>query len=494
MAVPSKDPLQKKPKNKRRKRGLPALPSVKSRPNKAARTAPIEDAATFSAQEGPQYEFLATKADIAIYGGAAGGGKTFAALIEPLRHLGNSVFEAVIFRRTRPQIKQAGGLMVEAGKIYPLFGAVPSMTDLSWKFPGGMSVRFVGLQHEKSKLEFQGAQIPLIIFDELTHFSESQFFYMISRIRSNSGVPGYVRGTCNPDADSWVAEFISWWIDSETGLPIPERSGQLRYFVRDGDRMVWGSSHAELREQFPHWPDDAFQPKSVTFIAATIYDNKKLLENDPGYLGNLMSLPLVEREQLLGGNWKIKFAAGLMFKEHWFEIVTAVPGEVLDTVTAWDFAATKKTEANKKPDYTASVTIARCRRTKVFYILKANRFRGSELEVQTALINTAKQDGTGVGVRFPRDPGQAGKFQTHEFIKSLAGFDVRASREEGDKITRAKAASAQAEAQNIKVLKGPWVREFLSELAQFPDGDFDDFVDALSRGFNDLAKATMGSG
>ena len=466
------------------------MPSIKTRPNKAARTAPIADVTTFSAQEGPQYEFLATKADIAIYGGAAGGGKTFAALIEPLRHLGNSVFEAVIFRRTRPQIKQAGGLMVESGKIYPLFGAVPNMTELSWTFPGGMTVKFAQLQHEKSRLEWQGAQIPLIIFDELTHFSESQFFYMISRIRSNSGVPGYVRGTCNPDADSWVAEFIAWWIDSETGLPIPERSGQLRYFVRDGDRIVWGSSHAELREQFPHWSDDAFRPKSVTFIAATVYDNKKLLENDPEYLSNLMSLPLVEREQLLGGNWKIKFAAGLVFKEHWFEVVEAAPADAV-AVTAWDFAATKKSAENKKPDYTVSLKISRDRKTRIFYVERVNRFRGSELEVQTALINTARQDGKRVGVRFPKDPGQAGKFQTAAFISSLAGFDVRASREEGDKITRAKPASAQAEAGNIKVVAGAWVREFLSELAQFPDGDFDDQVDALSRGFNDLAKAQI---
>lgn len=484
MAAQSKDPLQKKGKNKRAKKKLPKLSSLKVRPNKAARTGPIVDTKTFSLQEGPQYGFGSTRADIAIYGGAAGGGKTFAALIEPLRHLNNSVFEAVIFRRTRPQIKQAGGLLVESSKIYPLFKAVCNLTELSWVFPSGMRVRFAQLQHEKSKFEWQGAQVPLAIFDELTHFSESQFFYIVSRMRSNSGVPGYIRGTCNPDPDSWVSTFIEWWINQETGLPIIERSGKLRYFVRDGDRIVWGDSPEQLRALFPKWSDDQFKPKSVTFIAATIYDNKALLENDPDYLGNLMALPLVEREQLLGGNWKIKFAAGLVFKEHWFETVPAAPADA-QRVTAWDFAATKKSKENQSPDWTASVTISRAK-NGVFYIERVNRFRGSELEVQQAVINTAKSDGKRVGVRFPKDPGQAGKFQTVTFISALAGYDVRATREEGDKITRAKGASAQAEAQNVKIVAGPWNREFLSELAQFPDGAHDDQVDAFSRGFNDL--------
>ena len=73
----------------------------------------------------------------------------------------------------------------------------------------------------------QGAQVPG--FDELTHSTKSQFFYMMSRNRSMCGVRPYIRATCNPDADSWVAEFISWWIDQETGLPIPERAGKVRY-------------------------------------------------------------------------------------------------------------------------------------------------------------------------------------------------------------------------------------------------------------------------
>src|SRR5271170_1350450 len=110
----------------------------------------------------------------------------------------------------------------------------------------------------------QGAQVPG--FDELTHSTKSQFFYMMSRNRSMCGVRPYIRATCNPDADSWVAEFISWWIDQETGLPIPERAGKVRYFIRVNDAVLWGDSPAELRQRY----GEDVQPKSVCFIPAKL--------------------------------------------------------------------------------------------------------------------------------------------------------------------------------------------------------------------------------
>src|SRR6266850_7935610 len=95
--------------------------------------------------------------------------------------------------------------------------------------PRASKIKFSHLQLETTVHDWQGAQITLICFDELTHFTAYQFFYMVSRNRSTCGVRPYIRATCNPDADSWVAEFLAWWIDQETGLPIPERAGVLRY-------------------------------------------------------------------------------------------------------------------------------------------------------------------------------------------------------------------------------------------------------------------------
>src|SRR3954466_6097351 len=88
-------------------------------------------------QSGPQEAFLATPADIAIYGGAAGGGKSFALLLEPLRHVGNKSFGGVIFRRTSPQITNEGALWDEAGELYPLVGGAARVGGLEYRFPLG---------------------------------------------------------------------------------------------------------------------------------------------------------------------------------------------------------------------------------------------------------------------------------------------------------------------------------------------------------------------
>src|SRR6185369_16031420 len=181
-------------------------------------------------------------------------------------------------------------------------------------------IKLAHLEYDKTVYDWHGAQVPLICFDELTEFSQFQFWYMLSRNRSMSGVRPYIRATCNPDSDSWVAELISWWIDQETGFPIMERAGKLRWFIRVGDRLVWADSPEELTPELlglPAFRPDGkkieYLPKSLTFIPATIYDNQKLLNQDPAYLANLLALTTVERERLLHGNWKIRPAKGLYF-------------------------------------------------------------------------------------------------------------------------------------------------------------------------------------
>src|SRR5205823_4604630 len=181
-----------------------------------------------------------------------------------------------------------------------------------------------------------GAQIALICFDELTHFTAHQFFYMVSRNRSTCGVRPYIRATCNPDADSWVAEFLAWWIDPETGLPIPARAGVMRYYVRIAGRIVWADRPEDLMQHLPAPEDlppgvDPPRPISVTFIPASVFDNPALLRVNPEYLAWLLSLPLLESERLLGGNWKIRPAAGLYFKREWCAVVDQVPAD-LDVV------------------------------------------------------------------------------------------------------------------------------------------------------------------
>ena len=260
-------------------------------------------------QPGPQTAFMASSADVVIYGGAAGGGKTYGLLLSALRYKNVDGYNCTVFRRTYKQVFSPGGLWDEATKMYAwIRGAQARVSNGEWRFRDkkGRPAGKVLFKHIGSNAElpnYQGSQICGLCFDELTHFNEHQFFYMLSRNRSTCGVRPYVKATCNPDADSWVAKFIAWWIDQDTGYPIPERSGVIRWFIRREEVVHWADTKEELWEQFNlKTPEELSEPKSVTFIMSSIYDNQALLKIDPGYLANLKALPIIERERLLRGN------------------------------------------------------------------------------------------------------------------------------------------------------------------------------------------------
>ena len=264
-------------------------------------------------QDGYQLDFASSPADICIGGGAAGVGKTFSLLLEPIRHKDVKGFGSVIFRRTNPQIRNEGGLWDTSVTLYHALGASPRQTNLEWDF-GNSKLKFSHLEHEKNIYDWQGSQIPFIGFDELTHFSKKMFFYLLTRNRSVCGVNPYVRATCNPDPDSWVADFISWWIDQETGFAIPERRGVLRYLIVDGDNYIWGDTKDEVIKKGWHILEEVVNRsgidpnefvKSVTFIGGSIYDNKELLKENPAYLGNLLAQDKDVQAALLHSNWKV---------------------------------------------------------------------------------------------------------------------------------------------------------------------------------------------
>jgi len=129
----------------------------------------MNDIVEIRAQNGPQKQFLKSNADIALYGGAAGGGKTWALLMEPLYHIGVPGFGAVIFRRTTPQVKNEGGLWDTSMKIYPQMEGdneetltnTPKDSIIEWTFkPENNRVKFAHLEYEKNVLDWQGPRKP----------------------------------------------------------------------------------------------------------------------------------------------------------------------------------------------------------------------------------------------------------------------------------------------------------------------------------------------
>lgn len=274
-------------------------------------------------QPGPQTAFLSSKADICIYGGSAGAGKTFALEMEPMRHLSVKNFTAVLLRRTSKQITKAGGPWDESLNLYPHVGGKPKSSVLEWHFPAGSKVAMGHIEYEKDLQAWDGSQIALLLFDQLESFTERMFFYMLSRNRSACGVRPYVRATCNPDASSWLKGFILWWLDQDTGFPIKERSGVLRWLVRYGRKLNWFDTKAEAKVFCQENDIDVSAPKSVTFIPATLDDNKILMEKDPGYKSNLQAMSKYDRNRLLGGNWNERPEGGEFDIEwvnnKWFE-------------------------------------------------------------------------------------------------------------------------------------------------------------------------------
>ena len=446
-------------------------------------------------QRGPQERFMATAADICIYGGAAGGGKTYGLLMQPLRYKDVSGFGCTIFRKNHNQIFSQGGLWDVASKMYSQIpGAHPRMSSYSWLFDDKKGnavskVTFAHIERDQDLDKWQGTQICAIEFDELTHFSEKAFFYMLSRNRSTCGVKPFVRASCNPDADSWVAKFIEWWIDQDTGYPIPERSGKIRYFVRREEKLYWADTRKELWERFNlNTAEEREEPKSVTFIMSRLEDNKELLRVNPGYMANLKAMPLVERERLLYGNWKIKAAAGLYFKRsqlgNYLEIL---PADIVQYVRCWDLAATEET-VNGDAAYTAGVLMGKRKNGRYVVIDVVNR-QMSAADVRNTIKLTAQLDRAKykrVRIRLPKDPGQAGKEQADSYIKFLSGFDVTTVAETGSKEARAEPMAAQWQAGNFDIMIGDWNEEYLLQLENFPSGKFKDMVDASANGFAEI--------
>ncbi|WP_051949294.1 phage terminase large subunit [Methylosinus sp. PW1] len=419
---------------------------------------------------------------------------SYALLMEAARYKDKPGYTGVIFRRNLVDVRQPGGLLDVSQNIYSnIGGKLTQSPDTRWKFfnDKGQAIsdlRFAHLSEEKTVYSWQGSQLVFIGFDEITHFTRKQFFYMLSRLRAGmgEGMRPYVRATCNPDADSWVAEFIDWWID-KNGYPIPDHCGKLRWFVNKSNKLDWFDSKEAAVAKHP-----GSRPKSVTFIPSKLSDNKILEDRDPDYRGNLEALDPVEKARLLEGNWKIRPAPGLYFQRDWCGLIDAsqIPNVDIQWVRAWDLAATPKTEGND-PDWTAGVKMGLLP-NGMLIVADCYMFREGPGVVEEQVLNTAMWDGSEVVISIPQDPGQAGVGQKNTYLNLLAGYDIRshAVTQKNAKITRFAAFSAQVDQKRVLVVRDEpgkrWNEQWFACLEAFPSKAHDDAVDATSEAFHRL--------
>lgn len=275
-----------------------------------------------------------------------------------------------------------------------------------------------------------------------------------------------------------------------TRLNNPERSAILVIMQRLHEQDVSGTI-LSLGLGYEHLmlPME-FEPERACYTGIGFRDPRR----DEGELLFPERFPreVVERDKVPLGSYAVagQFQqrpaprSGGMFQRSDFEIVDAMPAGVKRRVRAWDFAASE-VKPGRRPDWTVGLRAALA--GDVFVIEDVERGQWRPSKVESVLTNTASQDGLGVMVRIPEDPGAAGKADAATKIKLLKGYSVKAVRPTGEKSVRARPASAQAEAGNIKLLRGPWNEAFLDEVCAFPSGTNDDQVDALSDAVNELA-------
>jgi predicted phage terminase large subunit-like protein len=436
--------------------------------------------------DGPQWDFVAHDADVVVYGGEAGGGKTFGLLLDPLRYVSDSGWRGMICRRTFPQVTNPGGLWDEASDLYQR--CFPTRLKLnqsahSIRFPSGATLTFRALQHEKDVYNLQGAQIAWLGYDEGTHFSWRQALYPMTRVRNKHGLPCKIRMTTNPDAESWLAPFLSWWIDQDTGYAVPERSGRVRWLYVVDDQPTFYPTKAAARAAHPAVAAVA-DPLSVAFIRAGLADTPQL--KGSGYEAMIAAQTTVERERLRG-NWKITAADG-MLKADWFKIVDRPAERYARTVRYWDLAATEPKDRND-PDYTAGVHAGIHADGKTVDVLDVRRERRSPEGVRSLIRATADQDGPNTLICVEEEGGASGKFLTEDLKKNLLrGFAVEAVRPTGDKVVRVAPLAGAVERGEARLVRAAWNAAFISEGVRFPYGSHDDQWDAAAGAYSKLVR------
>lgn len=447
-------------------------------------------------QEGPQKAFLGCSADIVVYGGAVFGGKTFGILLDILHFIARiKGFGAVVFRRKLTQVTNEGGLWDEAKKLYKPLGGDPIANPYRITFPPhGNKTEFHHLNQEDDVDGWDGSQIPGLYFDELQHFESSQFWYMLSRNRTDCGVKAYCRATCNPPKvpGHWLRELVDWWIDSD-GWPIPERSGVIRYLLRRDNVTYWADTPEELIEKFDT-PEKPAIPKSFTFIAATMADNKIGTSRDPGYAGNVEAQ--IESERLrMKGNWNARSKPGELMRREDFDIIE--PDEVpfiTEWVRYWDRAGTEPNEDNQNPDWTAGARLG-LDKDGIIYISHVDRFRKEPSVVYKRILLKTKIEREFTTAVLEGDPGQAGKAEIGYYrdSKDFLGLplDSVTKTSKMSKISVWRPFALQVRSGRCRLVHGDWNEAFIAEAESVIDGTQDnikdDQIDAAAGAFMYLA-------
>lgn len=392
-----------------------------------------------------QAAFLLLDCREAMYGGAAGGGKSVALLAAALQYVDVPGYHALILRRTFAALELPEALIPLAHEWLQPTDAKWNESKHRWTFPSGATLTFGHLETELDKHKYQGAAFAFVAWDELTQFTATQYKYLFSRRRRNvtmeeRGVPMRTRSASNPGGEGheWVKQR----------------------FLIEG------------------------KAKGRVFIPAKLTDNPHL--DVAEYRESLAELPLVERTQLEEGDWETR-EPGEWFKREWFDIVSrdSVPAAAR-RVRWWDFASTKPHAGNKDPDFCVGTLLAEL--GGIYWVLDVRRFRLGPADTEAAVVKCAEEDGRDIEIHVEQEPGSMAPLYIDSLQRNaLKGYSVTGHVSSANKRTRAKPLSSAADRRGVKLVQAVWNGDWLDELEVFPRvGVHDDQVDSASGAFSRL--------
>lgn len=394
-----------------------------------------------------QKVFLRTYAIEALFGGAAGGGKSSALLMSAMQYVDVPGYSAMLFRRTYADLALPGALMDRFQTwIAPYDEVRWNANNYTATFPSGARIGFGYLNNQQDYLRYKGAEFQFIGMDEVTEIREADYRYMFSRLRRPasgplSQVPLRMRAATNP-APNWVRQrFI---VEGKT-------SGRV-------------------------------------FVPSMLTDNPGI--DAESYRQTLSALDPIERRRLEFGDWWAT-TLGSEFTREMFVLVD--PMEIPQVTSAarvvryWDLAATEPSSTYLDPDWTVGTLMLFDQ--GIAYVLDVKRARLSSEKVERLIAQTAYEDGHGVAIRMEQEPGSSGKALVDQYARYIVpGYDFQGVRVTGDKLTRAQPFKSAAANGNVRVVRAPWLTDWLDEFSSFPEAcTHDDQVDSAVGAFTYLA-------
>ncbi|MCL2641958.1 MAG: phage terminase large subunit [Candidatus Bathyarchaeota archaeon] len=372
-----------------------------------------------------------------LFGGAAGGGKTAGTAMAALQYVGEPNYRALILRRQLTDAKLSGGISEVLDDW--LTNTDAKKVGDAWYFPSGAIVQLGYLKSPQDMYRYDSSRFDAEFFEELTHFLELQYRYMIARVRRarNSNIPPRVWSTTNPG----------------------------------------GKGHHWVKAKFIDHNHDP----TCKFVPARLKDNPYI--DQKTYISSLNKLDPITRAQKLDGNWIVSLADSL-FKREKVQIIPQLP-QGLKFVRYWDKASTVPKKNNQDPDYTVGVKLAE--QQGIYFFVDVVRVRRTSADVQALIAQVAQLDGVATKIYMEQEPGSSGvdviNYYAREVLKGYSFYGVKTT---GSKTDRAAPLSAAWDNGNVRLLLASWNTEFLDELELFPQGAHDDQVDAASGAFEQI--------